>query len=67
MLRSLLTFESVGFEVTPIPSPLPREIGRRGKATLVLREYAGLVTYGLRGRFLPLEVRASLERLVPVI
>jgi uncharacterized SAM-binding protein YcdF (DUF218 family) len=61
MLRSLLTFRGVGFDVTPIPSPLPREIGRRGKATLVLREYAGLVTYGLRGRFFPSESRASLD------
>ncbi|MBD1870069.1 YdcF family protein [Cyanobacteria bacterium FACHB-471] len=67
MLRSLLTFQSVGFEVTPIPSPVPREVGRRGKATLVLREYAGLVTYGLRGRFFPPETRASLERLIPII
>lgn len=67
MLRSLLTFQSAGFEVTPIPSPVPRELGRRGKATLVLREYAGLVTYGLRGRFLPPDTRASLEKLVPVI
>ncbi|NJO74963.1 MAG: hypothetical protein HC833_15075 [Leptolyngbyaceae cyanobacterium RM1_406_9] len=48
--------------MTPIPSPLPKEIGRRGKATLVLREYAGLVTYGLRGRFFPSESRASLEQ-----
>jgi len=63
MLRSLLTFRGVGFDVTPIPSPLPREIGRRNKATLVLREYAGLVTYGLRGRFFPSESRASLEPL----
>jgi uncharacterized SAM-binding protein YcdF (DUF218 family) len=62
MLRSLLTFQSFGFDVTPIPSPLPKEIGRRGKATLVLREYAGLVTYGLRGRFFPSESRASLEQ-----
>ena len=61
MLRSLLTFQGIGFDVTPIPSPLPREIGRRNKATLVLREYAGLVTYGLRGRFFPSAAKAGAE------
>jgi uncharacterized SAM-binding protein YcdF (DUF218 family) len=67
MLRSLLTFRGIGFDVTPVPSPVPSEIGRRGKATLVLREYAGLVTYGLRGRFFPSAARARLEPNVALV
>ncbi len=51
MLRSLLTFRSLGFEVIPHPNPLPERIDAREKGFLVFREYPGLVSYGLKGRF----------------
>jgi uncharacterized SAM-binding protein YcdF (DUF218 family) len=50
MLRSLLTFQSFGFQVTPYPSDLPL-LTRQQKTWLVFSEYGGLVNYGLRGRF----------------
>ena len=59
MLRSLLTFRSLGFEVTPHTNPLPDGLNVRAKAYLVFREYLGLVGYGLRGRFLPREPSAT--------
>jgi uncharacterized SAM-binding protein YcdF (DUF218 family) len=55
MLRSLLTFRSLGFDVTPHTNPLPNRLDTRKKAYLVFREYLGIVGYGLRGRFLPRE------------
>ena len=55
MLRSLLTFESVGFEVIPHSSPVPSALMKNQKAMLVFYEYMGLVSYGLRGHFLPPE------------
>ena len=54
MLRSLLTFESVGFEVIPHSSPVPSALVQSRKVMLVLYEYMGLVSYSLRGHFLPL-------------
>lgn len=51
MWRSLLVFQAQGFEVIPKPSPLPSYIGFRAKAFIKLREYTGLVSYGLRGLF----------------
>ncbi|XHX80076.1 MAG: YdcF family protein [Stenomitos frigidus ULC029] len=59
MLRSLLTFRSLGFEVTPHTNPLPQRLDIRKKAFLVFREYLGIVGYGLRGRFLPREPSAA--------
>jgi uncharacterized SAM-binding protein YcdF (DUF218 family) len=56
MLRSLLTFRSFGAEVVPHPSPLPGGIDRNSTRFLVFREYVGLVSYGLLGRFFPREV-----------
>lgn len=53
MLRSWLTFRSYGFAVVPYFSPIPTNLETRQKTLLVLREYVGLVTYGLKGRFLP--------------
>lgn len=53
MLRSLLTFRSFGFEVIPHTSPMPRRIDRAERAALVFREFCGIVSYGLRGRFAP--------------
>jgi uncharacterized SAM-binding protein YcdF (DUF218 family) len=59
MLRSFLTFRSLGFEVIPYTNPLPDGLNVRAKAYLVFREYLGLVGYGLRGRFLPREPSAA--------
>lgn len=59
MLRSLLTFRSLGFDVVPHTNPLPHRLNARAKAYLVFREYLGIVGYGLRGRFLPREPSAS--------
>ena len=52
MLRSLLTFESVGFEVIPHSSPVPSSLVKTRRAMLVFYEYMGLVSYSLRGHFL---------------
>ena len=59
MLRSLLTFRSLGFEVTPYTNPLPQGLNARTKAFIVFREYLGIVGYGLQGRFLPREPSAA--------
>jgi uncharacterized SAM-binding protein YcdF (DUF218 family) len=53
MLRSLLTFRSFGFDVLPHSNPLPSTISRQNRGLLVVREYVGLLAYGLRGRFFP--------------
>jgi uncharacterized SAM-binding protein YcdF (DUF218 family) len=50
MLRSRLTFQKFGFTVIPVASSNPPWLNRSDKARLVLREYAGLVTYSLMGR-----------------
>lgn len=52
MLRSLLTFRNVGFEVVPHKSPAPHLTQTR-KAMMMIYEYMGLVKYGLKGEFIP--------------
>lgn len=52
MLRSLLTFRSVGFSVIPQTSEMPTVAPTR-RALLIFREYAGMVSYILQGRFFP--------------
>lgn len=59
MLRSFLTFQSLGFQVIPHPNPLPPEMNSRREAFLIAREYLGLVSYGLLGRFFPREAPAA--------
>lgn len=51
MLRSRLTFESLGFQVIAHPSTLPADLSYRENIELVVREYAGILSYVLRGRF----------------
>jgi hypothetical protein len=51
MLRSFLTFRSFGFDVVPVPSSGLRYLDRTDRTRMVLREYLGLVSYGLLGRF----------------
>lgn len=53
MLRSLLTFRSLGFQVIPHPSPLPPSFDSKEKAFLTYKEYIKFAGYGLLGRFLP--------------
>ena len=53
MLRSLLTFRSLGFTVIPHPSPLPQTLSPQEKDALMLREYSALFFYSLLGWFLP--------------
>ncbi|MGB3615477.1 MAG: YdcF family protein [Elainellaceae cyanobacterium] len=60
MLRSLLTFRSLGFEATPYTTPLPQEVLSQNRAKfLIAREYFGLASYGIMGRFFPRTVAAS--------
>jgi uncharacterized SAM-binding protein YcdF (DUF218 family) len=68
MLRSSLTFQKVGFTVIPVVSS-PESLDRSGRAKLVLREYAGLVVYSLKGRLSAQaqpqtqpQIRAGIER-----
>lgn len=51
LLRSFLTFNSLGFEVIPHSAPLPATLGQRQETMLWLREYGGLLSYALLGRF----------------
>ena len=51
MLRSFLTFRRFGFTVIPHPSPLPPNLKSVQVTFLAFREYLGLVSYALLGRF----------------
>jgi uncharacterized SAM-binding protein YcdF (DUF218 family) len=51
MMRSLLTFRGFGFSVTPVISSGLRGLNRSSKTFTVLREWVGLVSYGLMGRY----------------
>ncbi|MGB3202600.1 MAG: YdcF family protein [Nodosilinea sp.] len=51
MARSLLTFRSLGFEVIPHPSPVPDSLDFEHLQFLVLREWVGLIGYGMMGRY----------------
>ncbi len=58
MLRSRLTFQSYGFEVIAHPNALPTDLGYRERLELVVREYGGMFSYVLKGRFGEREVAA---------
>ncbi|MGG6296281.1 YdcF family protein [Leptolyngbya sp. AN02str] len=51
MLRSMLTFQGVGFQVIPHVEPAPPTLTTAERSLLAVREYLGLVSYGLLGRF----------------
>ncbi|MGG6241646.1 YdcF family protein [Nodosilinea sp. AN01ver1] len=51
MLRAWLTFQGLGFTVMPHAEPLPADVGNRERSLLAIREYLGLVSYGVLGRF----------------
>ena len=53
MLRSLLVFRAYGFTVIPHISPVPAHWNPKEKGILKLREYGGLVNYGVRGLLHP--------------
>lgn len=53
MLRSLLVFRAYGFTVIPHISPVPAHWNSKEKGILKLREYGGLVNYGVRGLLHP--------------
>ncbi|NJL81820.1 MAG: YdcF family protein [Chloroflexaceae bacterium] len=70
LLRSLLTFQSFGFRVIPHRSRVPEDITPRRRSLLLVREYAGLVAYALRGRYFPrdvTEVRRVAQVLSPAL
>ncbi|NEQ50274.1 MAG: YdcF family protein [Leptolyngbya sp. SIO3F4] len=50
MLRSVLTFQRLGFEIIPYPVTVPSSLPSIEKTALALREYVGLVSYALIGR-----------------
>ena len=51
MLRSLLTFQSFGFQVSPHPVELPDDMSDFRVSKLALREYLALISYASLGRF----------------
>lgn len=51
LLRSTLTFQGAGFQVTPKVAPFPPGFPALKKSLLALREYLGLVNYAALGRF----------------
>jgi uncharacterized SAM-binding protein YcdF (DUF218 family) len=51
MLRSVLTFRGQGFDVISHPNPFPKHLSEKKRGFLVFREYLGLVSYELQGRF----------------
>ena len=53
MLRSLLTFQSLGFAAVPYFSPLPDELSIHKRGLLIFREFLGLAIYKLKGRLSP--------------
>ena len=58
MLRSLLTFQSFGFQVSPHPVELPDEMKDFTVSKIALREYLALISYASLGRF---QQRSSIE------
>jgi uncharacterized SAM-binding protein YcdF (DUF218 family) len=51
MLRSWLVFRSFGFKVIPHPSSIPLNVGAREQLMIALREYVGLISYFIQGKF----------------
>ncbi|MDV2996203.1 MAG: hypothetical protein N4J56_005857 [Chroococcidiopsis sp. SAG 2025] len=53
MMRSLLTFRSLGFTVFPRPTPLPANLPPTRRAMMIFYEYMGLFNYGIKGYWQP--------------
>jgi uncharacterized SAM-binding protein YcdF (DUF218 family) len=70
MLRSLLTFRGFGFAVIPHIVSLPNDLRSAERSLLALREYPGLVSYALLGRFSwrsPSELKQPSEKMLQTI
>lgn len=59
MMRSALTFQSLGFHVIPHSSPMPQNLDQNRQSFLVFREWIGLVSYGVMGRYFSRQVPKS--------
>ncbi|MGA7936589.1 MAG: YdcF family protein [Kovacikia sp.] len=57
MLRSVLTFQSQGFNVIAHTSPLPENLSNRERMVITFREYGGLLSYALKGRVFEQDAR----------
>jgi uncharacterized SAM-binding protein YcdF (DUF218 family) len=64
MPRSVMTLQSFGLEVVPHSSPIPWNLTSAEQSFLALREYFGLIGYGVRGRF---QSRPPLENLPELV
>jgi uncharacterized SAM-binding protein YcdF (DUF218 family) len=53
MLRTLLSFQAYGFKVFPKISAVPEHWNIKERGFFKVREFAGLIHYGLRGVFFP--------------
>lgn len=51
LLRSHLTFQKLGFQVIPHPSPLPRQLDWPRRHLLTMREWISWLSYGVQGRY----------------
>lgn len=65
MARSLLTFRSLGFEVIPHPSPVPHDLNSQKQHFLVVREWVGLISYGMMGRYFSRPVAGPIPNSTP--
>lgn len=63
ILRSLLTFRNLGFTVFPQTSSLPY-LAPGKRAMMIFYEYAGLVSYGLKGYLNPQNIASEEKRQV---
>ncbi|MEO1402677.1 MAG: YdcF family protein [Cyanobacteria bacterium J06635_1] len=61
MLRSLLTFRSFGFRVIPHLSDMAYQPTDKSFPILVIREYAGLIAYGIKGRYFPRDTATEMS------
>lgn len=53
MLRSFLTFRSLGFKVIPYPTPFSQNDNSQFPGKVISKEYRGILGYAALGRFLP--------------
>ncbi len=67
MLRALLSFRRFGFQPIPYPIPLPLSTPPLQHASILIREYAGLLSYAVSGQFNPLPAQTLNSPQPPVI
>lgn len=61
MLRAILSFRRFGFQPVPYPIQLPASTPPLQYASILIREYAGLVKYAISGHFDPLPTHTLLS------